>query len=60
MAFDLIIGGAVAALLLVYLAYIDALKSRQRGKVERACRTHLSSAKNTLMRSLSTASLAST
>ena len=49
-----------AAALVEHLAYIDALKSRQRGKVERACQTHLSSAKNTLMRSLSTASLAST
>lgn len=36
-----------------HLAYIDALRSRQPAAVERACRIHLASAKETLLRATS-------
>lgn len=36
-----------------HLGYIDALKSRQPAAVERACRIHLASAKETLLRATS-------
>ena len=36
-----------------HLAYIDALMSRQPANVERACRAHLASARDTLLRSTS-------
>jgi DNA-binding GntR family transcriptional regulator len=35
-----------------HLAYIDALRSRDVRRVDRACRAHLRSARNTLMRSI--------
>ena len=37
----------------VHLSYIDALQSRDAASVERACRTHLTSARATLIRSTS-------
>ena len=40
------------AALVEHLAYIDALRSRDRRRVERACRSHLRSARGTLLRSL--------
>jgi DNA-binding GntR family transcriptional regulator len=42
------------AALVEHLAYIDALKSRNPRQVERACRKHLQSARNTLLRSVAT------
>jgi DNA-binding GntR family transcriptional regulator len=36
-----------------HLAYIDALLRRDRGRVERSCRAHLASARETLIRSTS-------
>jgi DNA-binding GntR family transcriptional regulator len=41
-----------------HLGYIDALPSRDLSKIERACRVHLESAKQTLIRSTSTADIA--
>lgn len=35
-----------------HLAYIDALESRDSARIEAACRAHLASARETLMRSL--------
>jgi len=40
------------AAILEHLAYIDALQSRNRRRVGSACRAHLRSARNTLVRSL--------
>jgi DNA-binding GntR family transcriptional regulator len=39
--------------ILEHLAYIDALASRDGARIERACRAHLASARNTLIRSTS-------
>ena len=36
-----------------HLAYIDALQRRRPAQIERACRTHLASAKQTMIRSIS-------
>ncbi|MBZ9798953.1 GntR family transcriptional regulator [Mesorhizobium sp. ES1-4] len=40
------------AALLEHIGYIDALQSRNSARIAKACRTHLASAKATLMRSL--------
>ena len=40
------------AAILEHLAYIEALQSRDRRRIESACRKHLRSARNTLLRSL--------
>ncbi len=40
------------AAILEHLAYIEALQSRERRKIESACKKHLRSARNTLLRSL--------
>ena len=40
------------AAILEHLAYIDALESRDSERIERACRAHMASARETLMRSL--------
>ncbi len=41
-----------ATALAEHLAYIDALRSRDVRRVERACRAHLQSARDTLLRSI--------
>lgn len=41
-----------AAALAEHLAYVDALRSRDVPRVERACRVHLDSARDTLLRSI--------
>jgi DNA-binding GntR family transcriptional regulator len=46
------------AAIVEHLGYIDALRSRDRRKVERACRNHLRSARDTLLRSLAPGGIA--
>jgi DNA-binding GntR family transcriptional regulator len=40
------------AAIIEHLAYMEALQSRNRRSIESACRKHLRSARNTLLRSL--------